>query len=257
MSQDDFDTLLQQLADARAEDGAVFVDPEGGVYTQPIERGPPLGIVARPVSKDAIALIIAGEISSPAYYASRLTHPVWPHGASGVTIGIGYDIGTVKPVQFHQDWAGELGGHDIEALTEACGVRGQAAEALVGGLHGITVGYDHANRVFTLHSLPHFTAHTQQTLPNSDRLSPDCLGALVSLAYNRGPAFKAPGDRYREVRNIHDHMQAAAFDKIPAELRAMKHLWPGHDQRGLVLRREAEAVLFARGLAGCQASPGA
>jgi GH24 family phage-related lysozyme (muramidase) len=50
-------------------------------------------------------------------------------------------------------------------------------------------------------------------------------------------------------------MEAKEFAKIPAEIRAMKHLWSSdRNMAGLVRRRELEAVLFEAGLAGAPAT---
>jgi hypothetical protein len=44
-------------------------------------------------------------------------------------------------------------------------------------------------------------------------------------------------------------MAQRAFDRIPAEIRAMEHLWRDDpSMRGVVLRREAEAALFEIGM---------
>jgi GH24 family phage-related lysozyme (muramidase) len=73
---------------------------------------------------------------------------------------------------------------------------------------------------------------------------------LVSLAYNRGASFSAPGERFLEMRNIRQHMEAKAFALIPGEFRAMKRIWAGDPNlAGLLVRRDAEAALFERGLA--------
>lgn len=202
-----------------------------------------------PIATEAAALIIAAEISSEAAYKSKYTHPIWPGGNSGVTIGIGYDVGTVSAALLALDWQGELAPDLAQRLSSSCGVLGPSAAGFLARFRDITVPYAAASRVFFKVSLPQFVAHTERALTNTSRLHPDSLGALVSLAYNRGASFNKPGDRYREMRAIRDHMADRRFDLIPAELRAMKRLWAGQPNlRGLVLRREAEAVLFERGL---------
>lgn len=100
----------------------------------------------------------------------------------------------------------------------------------------------HANRV-----IPRWVALVEKSLPNIGDIGPDCLGALVSLTYNRGASFSKPGDRYREMRDIKDHMTAREFAQIPDDIRSMKRLWP--DVPGLQNRREREAQLFENGLA--------
>lgn len=95
--------------------------------------------------------------------------------------------------------------------------------------------------------LPRWVGLVERSLPNTGAIGPDCLGALVSLTYNRGASFGKAGARYREMRNIKAHMAAKAFGDIPDEFRSMKRLWP--DMTGLQKRREREARLFERGLA--------
>ena len=246
-----FDDLLESLTQAGAVEGAVRTDEER-VPPQATSVGLEApAFSATPISRPAIDLIIAAEISSKGFYQARLTHPIWPGGRSGVTIGIGYDVGTVEPGRLRQDWAAELSAQDLSKLAGACGVMGQAASGLVPGLAAVTVAYDPAERVFFAQSVPQFVAQTERALPNTNLLGPDCLGALVSLTYNRGPSFNAQGDRFIEMRAIRDHMAARQFDKVPGEFRRMTRLWKGDpNARGLLLRREAEAVLFERGLGG-------
>jgi GH24 family phage-related lysozyme (muramidase) len=83
-------------------------------------------------------------------------------------------------------------------------------------------------------------------LPNTGKLGPDSLGALVSLTYNRGASYPKAGERYKEMRAIKTHMTNKAYFKVPAEFRSMKRIWP--DVPGLQARREREAKLFELGL---------
>lgn len=87
----------------------------------------------------------------------------------------------------------------------------------------------------------------ERALPNCNLIGPDCLGALVSLAYNRGPSFSLGGSRYAEMRDIKAHMTSRDFRLIPDDFRHMKRIWP--NTPGLRDRREKEAVLFEQGLA--------
>jgi hypothetical protein len=48
-------------------------------------------------SQAAIDLIVMEEVSSQAAYTKLYQGPTWPGGASGVTIGIGYDGGYSTP----------------------------------------------------------------------------------------------------------------------------------------------------------------
>ena len=56
------------------------------------------------VSKKGLKQLVKHEISSAAYYRKFLSHPVWPGGRSGITIGIGYDLGQNNEQRIRKDW---------------------------------------------------------------------------------------------------------------------------------------------------------
>lgn len=199
----------------------------------------------RLLSGEAMAALLSFEISSKTEYEARLSHPVWLSGASGINIGIGYDLGIVTPEQFEADWKLRLSQRDFEALKPAVGVRGPAAQSLASNLSGVTVSWENAVAVFYA-SLPKWAAILDASLPNTKELPPESYGALVSLLYNRGSGFDKQGDRFVEMRNIRDLMASKRFDQIPAQIRAMKRLFPR--MAGLQSRREEEAKLFEQGL---------
>ena len=60
--------------------------------------------------------IVKFEISSEAYYNRFLKHPTWRGGESGVTIGVGYDLGFVTVAQMRRDWGGKIADADLEKL---------------------------------------------------------------------------------------------------------------------------------------------
>lgn len=199
------------------------------------------------ISKGAIDLIVTEEVTSEQVYRKRYTRPEWPGVASGVTIGIGYDVGYSTPSKLRADWAGRIPDSMISALSRACGVTGPSAKALANSLRSsVNVPWEAAMSNFEEVVLPRWIATVKSKLPNADKLPPDCLGALVSLAYNRGPSFGNTGDRYREMRAIRALMATGQFSGIPAQFRSMKRLWP--NVSGLQARREHEAQLFERGL---------
>jgi uncharacterized protein (TIGR02594 family) len=199
------------------------------------------------ISQAAFDLIVAFEVTGQAAYERKYRGPIWPGVKSGITIGIGYDVGHQKEAQVRQDCAGILAPGMINALVTACGTRGPAAKALLPGLRGtVDVPWKEALQLFKVQSIPRWTAVVRKHLPNTDKLKPDSLGALVSLTYNRGPSFSKAGDRYAEMRAIRQHMASGNFAEIPGELRSMKRIWP--TVAGLQRRREAEARLFEAGL---------
>lgn len=199
------------------------------------------------ISQDAIDLIVREEVSSEAVYRKRYTRPEWPGVQSGVTIGIGYDVGYQTPARVRADWQGRIPDSMIVALQGACGITGERARNLAYALRkSVNVPWEAAVSNFEEVVLPRWIATVASKLPNCDKLNSDCLGALVSLAYNRGPSFGNTGDRYREMRAIRALMAAGNFAGIPAQFRSMKRLWPSVP--GLQGRREREAKLFERGL---------
>lgn len=200
-------------------------------------------------SQAAIDLIVAEEVSSKAVYQARYTHPEWPGGASGVTIGIGYDCGYSTPAVIQGDWGDKLAPALVQALQHVAGMTGSPASSHAHELRGVvTVPWDAAMAVFIGRDMPKWEATVAHALPNTDKLSPDSFGALVSLCYNRGAGgFTSAQDRNREMRAIKAHMAAGEFAKIPAEFRSMKRIWP--NVSGLQRRRDHEADLFQKGLA--------
>lgn len=203
------------------------------------------------ISPEARDLIVAEEVSSEATYKARYQRPEWPGGGSGVTIGIGYDVGAgVKNVaQLRADWGGRIPDVMIAALESCIGVTGERAHAMLAeARQRVSVPWSAAIEVFDTVDVPRWYAICARALPNFESLSLDCKGVLVSLTYNRGASFGKDGDRYSEMRAIKAHMIAKTFARIPVELRSMKRLWPSQSMRGLVFRREHEAQLFERGL---------
>lgn len=203
------------------------------------------------ISPAAIDLIVEAEVGSRGQYEQHYAHPEWPQGASGVTIGIGYDVGYCASLEaLKTDWKGLIPEAMISALAPAIGVKGKSAAPIARELRNtVNVPWEAAIAVFLDVDVPRWAERCRKLLPNFDVLPADCRGALVSLAYNRGASFTLAGDRYREMRAIRAAMTKKDYAAIPAQLRAMTRLWRGKGLAGLVKRREDEAGLFERGLA--------
>lgn len=203
-------------------------------------------------SQAAIDLIVTEEVSSEATYQKLYQHPEWPGGASGVTIGIGYDCGYFTADVIAADWGDKLPAPMVKCLEDVAGIHGSPASSYAHQLRGVvSVPWDAAMAVFMQRDMPKWEQIVAHALPNTDKLSGDSFGSLTSLSYNRGAggfnSHGVHGDRFEEMRNIHALMAAEQFDKIPDEFRHMKRLWP--NVAGLQHRRDHEADLFAKGLA--------
>jgi peptidoglycan hydrolase-like protein with peptidoglycan-binding domain len=203
---------------------------------------------SRDIPTRAVSFIGREEVSSRSYYELK-KRPTWPGGASGVTIGIGYDLG--YQATFEADWAGLLTTPQNIALKQWVGIRGNGAAAGPAALAGIAIPWMAAWNVFIGRSLPQSVGDTRKVFYRSREMPRLCLGVLVSLVYNRGTSMvdsvTNPGSR-REMREIRDAIAAGRFSDIPDLLRAMKRLWP--EPNGLRGRRDREAELFEIGLDG-------
>lgn len=169
----------------------------------------------------------------------------WPGGDSGVTIGIGYDLGYVTRDQFESDWGPFLSTSAMDRLFAVIGLRGIKAKNAASKLSSIKIKRVDAEEVFKTRSLPLQCFRTAQAFPGVDVLPLDAQGALVSLVFNRGTSMvDKPGeDKRREMRAIREAVPRQDLREIAAQLRSMKRLWVGMGLQGLIDRREAEAVL--------------
>ena len=197
-------------------------------------------------SARAIAMIEGFEIGSDQDYIAT---PCWPGGGSGLTIGIGYDLGYASVSDIASDWSA-LPNNTCQRLQSYAGLVGAAAKARQTDVADLSIPLFQARKVFEQRNIPRTTALTVRVFENAEALSPDSLGALVSLVFNRGASMidTQPNANRREMREIRDAMTAGAYDAIPGFIRAMKRLWQGQGLNGLLTRRDAEADLFQSGL---------
>jgi GH24 family phage-related lysozyme (muramidase) len=207
------------------------------------------------VGAKATEAIIGFEIGSPEYYNTCCKHPVYPGGASGVTIGIGYDLGQHTAAEIISDWGKQFDADTVRYLSYLSGVTGDGARIRASGLGNLAIPLAAATAVYTETTLPKYAAGTDNALPNCSQLHPDAFGALVSVSYNRGfGGYQMLDDRHKEMRLIHAAMADQDFAAVPELIRQMKRLWQDAEGRplpgdaGLLTRRDAEAALFEANL---------
>lgn len=202
-------------------------------------------------SRAAVDLIVANEVTSKEVYERKYQRPEWPGGASGITVGIGYDLGYVTAEEILSDWKDYLTPNVIQSMQHYAGINGSHAhDVLAAARRDISVPWDAAMQVFMKASLPKFEASTLRAVPGSDKLPAGCFGVLASLTYNRGASYTKSGDRYLEMRNIRTHVASGDWAAVEHDIRAMKRLWPG--VAGLLRRRDEEADLWKASLAASQ-----
>ncbi len=196
----------------------------------------------KPLSDRAYNLILKYEVGGgEAYYNKALKNPCYPGGASGVTIGIGYDLGYNTKAQYANDWKSLLSERDFSRLEACAGAKGEYAKQLVRNVKDIEVSWEAASIVFNKETLPRFIKETLKAFPGADTLHPDAFGALVSIVFNRGASVT--GDSRREMANIRNLISSKNYKKIAQEIRNMKRLWIGKGLDGLLKRRDEEASI--------------
>ncbi len=193
-----------------------------------------------------VTFIAREEVGGRDFYDAHTAIPHWPGGASGVTIGVGYDLRFSADI-FEGDWGDKLAPQALDALRPHLGKQGsqQDCDALV----WIRIPWPVAWQVFTGRSLPPQVTKTRRAYDRLDSLPGLCRAVLVSLVFNRGSRLHdSPGkDTRREMRRIKELLEADDLDAVPEQLISMQRLWP--NARGLRERRAREAALWREGLA--------
>lgn len=154
------------------------------------------------ISPEARDFVIQYEVGSRQLYEKKYIEPEWPKGASGVTIGIGYDVGYNTAAEVKAHWDGLISQDDIQRLLRAVGVKGAKAGAIISDFRGIRVPWDAAIAAYERTTMPKNGALVLGAFPNAAELPGHSFGALFSLVFNRGAAMD--GDRRLEMRNIRD-----------------------------------------------------
>ena len=203
------------------------------------------------LSDKSIDLIIFFEVGGGRkYYEHFLNHPSYPGGQSGVTIGIGVDLG--YEAEILNDLRSILSPDQLQRLHRCVGLTGSRAKAAVSNVRDIVIPWDFAIEYFEKTTLPKYIQETLEAFPNADKLPDDAFGALVSLVFNRGPLTDNT-DRRKEMRAIRDILALGNDDEVDnddvlavaEQVRSMARLWPDtSSDADLHDRRMAEAKLI-------------
>ena len=208
----------------------------------------PAPIVLAPVAVDAVELltqegidaIIDFEVGGGKYYEDYLSGVCRPNtGDSGITIGIGCDLGHLSKEEFEREWKEFLAPETFNKLMKVIGFRGWNAEDTQSGLSSVYIPFSTALTHFSKYTLPKWIERSRKLWPNWDSLLPLQRTALLSIAYNRGTSLT--GARREEMREIVERLKEGNLQGIPLLIRNMSH-W--HTLNGLQIRRHKEAILF-------------
>ncbi|MFS6835636.1 hypothetical protein, partial [Staphylococcus aureus] len=104
----------------------VLVCPHARVSAQLLDLPP-----EPTLSSAGLALIYEFEVGGgEKYYDRYLTHPEWPGAASGVTVGVGYDLGYNSASVITKDWYA-LGTTTANRLSTASEITGTRARSIL------------------------------------------------------------------------------------------------------------------------------
>jgi hypothetical protein len=192
------------------------------------------------LSKRGLDAIINWETGGEKYYDK---HPEWPGEQSGITIGVGWDLGHTSATETTRAWSPHLDAATLTLLVSASGHKGEEAKQILPHVKHLVVPWESALAVFRDVTIPSWYLKTLRIYPQLVDLPDDCAAALVSLVFNRGPSLS--GERRSEMIEIQRLLRTGELESIPSQLRAMCRLWP--NSKGLRRRREEEADLFEKG----------
>jgi GH24 family phage-related lysozyme (muramidase) len=178
------------------------------------------------------------------FYNKYLTHPTWPGGYSGLTLGIGIDCGYYTSNELANMFS-FLNADQLDVIKNASGKTGEAGRAYVKSEAvknaNITITWDEAIKIFDNVTWSKYARLAERAFPGLDQLCDNAYGAIVSLVFNRGTSMN--GDSRLEMRNIRVLVPKKDYKGIAEEFRKMKRVWEGKGLDGLIARREAEAKL--------------
>lgn len=209
----------------------------------------PATIPAAPLtlSPEGMQMILDFEVGGGAVYYNRyLLHPTWPGASSGVTIGVGYDLGYNTRAQIAADWAALPAGV-VSRLQSCAGITGAAGRLKAPSVRDIVIPWETALSVYQRRTVPRFARQTETAYPGTHTLHPHIQSAMLSWVFNRGPGISPTSDRDREKRAIRTAIPGTPR-ALPPQFRSSKRLWTGRNVPGLIRRREDEAKLIEAAL---------
>lgn len=200
------------------------------------------------VSKDRTYLdynwkpVIDFETGGKGYYEKFLQKPTWPGGASGVTIGIGVDLGYITRKEFDQYFSKYFSETDANKLRSVIGIKGVSARSNLYKARGVQFSWENAKKAFIEWTLPKFWKMTVRLWPGIEELCESAQIALVSIVFNRGASTR--GGTRREMLNIKSRVLEKDYAGIADQVYSMKRLWRNKGLDGLLKRRDKEAKMI-------------
>lgn len=215
---------------------------ELGLLRSPVERTS--GEVGLVVTERSLNSVMEFECGGESFYNLRYSRPSWPQGASGVTVGVGYDLGYHTKSQIVRDWELVVGRRIAELLATCAGVKGSRAKAYRDRIEkSVRISFEGAWKVFVDTTVPRFAKLTAGTFPNHHRMHPVTQAMMLSVVFNRGSSLKGYRRRHMvQMRNsVTDQGVINAIDQ-------MKVIWPRREGNhpGIRNRRDKEIKIITQ-----------
>jgi hypothetical protein len=178
-------------------------------------------------------------------------HPYWPQGASGITIGVGWDLGQHSKEQLAARWA-KLPRDDVVLLHTASGKQGGAAAKLLDTkMKAVTIPRAVSLEVLQQEIVETLYPDVVRAFPGFEVLPAGAQVAILSVVFNRGSGMGRDPDWLKattvdarwEVRRFRADIERRDMYAIYAHLDTMKRLWRGTKTPGVVIRRRDEQSL--------------
>jgi hypothetical protein len=185
--------------------------------------------------------VINFETGGKTYYNRFLKNLTWPKGQSGITMGIGADLGYMTHLEFEKFFSKYFTKEQSQRIKEVIGLKGSLARLALSKVKDISLSWEDASEAFVAWTLPKFWEMTLQLWPEFDKLHEKAQIALVSIVFNRGASTRGPSRV--EMANIKPLVLKKDYKGIASEIRKMKRLWKGKGLDGLLKRREEEAKM--------------
>jgi len=186
--------------------------------------------------------VIEFETGGRNYYEKFLKRFTWPKAQSGITMGIGADLGYMSLNEFENYFSCYFTTDENTLIKSVIGLKGEVAKTALPKVKNIELSWINASEAFVKWTLPKFWKMTNDLYPGLDQLKEKAQIALVSLVFNRGASISGPSRS--EMKNIKPLVVNKDYKAIAKEIRFMKRLWEGKNLDGLLKRREEEAKMI-------------
>jgi len=194
------------------------------------------------VTDQGMNLIVDFEVGGKSYYKKVYQRPIWAKGASGVTVGIGYDLGYNTRCQIQNDWGDILPEKMVDALKSCAGIKGSAARIHQQRIkYIVNIPLDDAMKVFIKRTVPRFAQLAKGTFKTLEKADPYIQDMMLSQTFNRGASTK--GNSRRHVLWQSRASAKGQYYALPIYCRDSKIIWANQPsiRRGIWRRRDAEA----------------